>query len=362
MFLRTFLFLLSLTGILFPQKSPENIIIFIGDGMGLTYVSANVIMDKDNPFQKFTSFGLSLTSSADHLITDSGAGATAISTGHRTKNLAIGVDTLQRPLITILELAKKLNKSTGIIATSSVTNATPAAFLAHQPQRKMENEIAHDIYLSGADVVIGGGSSYFSSSENNGRRGKGDHLPDSLTSKGYLYYTQYDQFINSKPDKPFYALLEPDALKPAGERKYSLADLVSKALEYLSKDEDGFVLMIEGSQIDWAAHDHKTGQLFKEMEDFSGALNKALQFAGKENNTLVLVTSDHETSGGAITGGKLNGKDLEINYASSNHTGTMVGIFTKGAGEEHFRGIMPNYLIGRKLFKLLDPDFNFDQK
>lgn len=357
-FKKLFLFIFF-TGVIYAQKSPENIIILIGDGMDLDYVTANIFMDKDNPFVKFSSIGLSLTSSADNLITDSGAGATAISTGYRSYNHAISVDTEQKPLTTILELAEKLKKSTGVVATSSVTNATPAAFLAHVATRRYETEIARQIYYSNADVVIGGGLSFFSSSRIGGKQDMAINYPDSMKNKGYNFFTRFEDIRNVNPDKPLFALLEKEGLQPAGKRNYTLSQLVSLALSHLEKNKKGFVLMVEGSQIDWAAHDHKTCQLFKEMSDFTGAVNTALSFAEKNKNTLVIVTSDHETGGPSINDGNLDGTGIEIEYNSVGHTGGAVGIFAKGPGEENFRGIMPNNMVGIKLFHLLDPNYHF---
>jgi alkaline phosphatase len=359
MILKIFLVVLFNTLLIFPQKSPKNIIILIGDGMGLNYVTASIFKDPENAFQKFTTVGLSITSSADQLITDSGASATAISTGYRTYNLAIGMDTLRRPLTNLMQIAKSLNKSTGIVATSSVTHATPAAFVSHVPERKMEIEIAKQMISSGTDVVIGGGREFFTSSENLGKRVQGDDLLDSIRLKGFNLYSSIEELRASNTQKPFYALLEMGALKPAGEREYDLKELVSAAIKHLSRKNNGFVLMVEGSQIDWAAHDNKTEQLLKEMKDFSDAVNVALEFASNNENTLVLVTTDHETGGGAITKGNLDGTNLELKYTSTGHTPVLVGIFAKGKGEKEFGGIMRINEIGRKLIRLLQPDYTF---
>ena len=356
---KVFLYFILFTGIILSQKLPENIIILIGDGMGLDYVSANVVSDKDNPFVKFTSIGLSLTSSAKNLITDSGAGATALSTGYRSYNHAIGVDTLQKPLLNLLELAERSGKNSGVIATGSVTDATPASFLAHVADRQYETEIARQTYYGDADVVIGGGRSFFSSAGKGGRQIETIDYIDSMKNRGYNYFEDLKNLRNIKPDKPLFILLENKGLKPAGERDYGLADMVSAALNYFTLSKKGFVLMVEGSQIDWAAHDNKTSQMLKEIDDFTEAVNTALDFAGKNKNTLVIVTSDHETGGGSLNGGNLDGTDLDIEFNTTGHTAGMVGIFAKGPGEENFRCIMPNNYIARKLFRLLDPGYKF---
>ncbi len=130
-------------GFLYSQEiRPKNIIILIGDGMGINCVGANLLQDKDSPFYQFSTIGLSITCSADNLITDSAAGATAIATGYLTKNKYISVDSLGNPLTTIFEVAEKLHLSTGIVVTASVSHATPGAFVAHSVSRYDQTTIA----------------------------------------------------------------------------------------------------------------------------------------------------------------------------------------------------------------------------
>ena len=151
-----------------------------------------------------------------------------------------------------------------------------------------------------------------------------------------------------------YALFELDGLPGSAYRKYTLGDLTKNAINHLKNDSDGFILMVEGSQIDWAGHDHKSKELLEEMNDFSSAIKEALDFAKKDGNTLVLVTSDHETGGMSIINGNKDGKGLELSYTSSGHTPSPVGIFAFGPGAELFGGIMNINHIGQKLFFLLD--------
>ncbi len=150
-----------------------------------------------------------------------------------------------------------------------------------------------------------------------------------------------------------------DGLPEASNRNYTLGDLTKSAINHLKNNENGFILMVEGSQIDWAGHDHKSKELLIEMNDFSTALNEAINFAKSDGNTLVVVTSDHETGGMSITKGKSDASDLEIGYTTTGHTPSPVGIFAFGPGEENFGGIMNINLIGQKLFQLLDPSIKF---
>lgn len=335
---------------------PQNIIILIGDGMGANYVSASVLNMPNSPFRKFSSVGFSITCAADKLITDSGAAATAIATGYRTNYRVVGVDTLGNRLTSIFEIAKRLDLSTGIVVTCSITDATPASFVAHVISRKEETAIAKQFLEKDIDVVIGGGAKYFHEAEASSTIVNGFNI---LLNNGYDVYRNADKFLNSQPNNKFYALLEEDHLKRAKDRNYSLADLTKKALPLLSQNEKGFILMIEGSQIDWGGHENNQDYLMSELNDFCGAINIALDFAEENDNTLVVVTADHETGGMSINDGKPDGSNLTLKFTTTGHSAEMVGVFAKGPGEELFRGVFDNYMIGRYLFRLMNPDFQF---
>jgi alkaline phosphatase len=358
------LFFAAISLISAQELKPKNIIILIGDGMGINYVGANLLQDKNSPFYQFTTTGFSITCSADHLITDSAAGATALATGYLTKNKYISVDTLGNPLYTLFELAEKLNLSTGIVVTASVAHATPGAFVAHSISRYDQTLIASQMIEKDIDIVIGGGLKYFIPKNDSGEREDNKDLTKELINKNYIFTKNYPD-LKSIPDsiKQIYALFADDGLPEASKRNYSLGDLTKAALTHLKNDSDGFVLMIEGSQIDWAGHDHKSQMLIDEMKDFSTAIKEALDFARQDKNTLVVVTSDHETGGMSIikTNNSVNDlePELELGYTSTGHTPSPVGIFAFGPGEELFKGIMNINHIGQKLFYLLDPSIKF---
>jgi alkaline phosphatase len=345
-------------GVLFSQNTqrPKNIIILIGDGMGANYVSAAVLNLPQNPFRKFNSVGFSITRAANKLVTDSAPAATAISTGYRTNSYCVGVDSLGNPLTNIFEEAETLNLSTGLVVTCTITHATPAAFVAHVFSRKEETSIAKQFLDKDIDVVIGGGAKYFNdpTASSSGINGF-----DILERKGYEIYKNADELFSGKPKNKFYALLENEHLKKAADRNYSLADLTTKALSLLSKNGNGFILMVEGSQIDWGAHENNPEYVLSELNDLCGAINAALDFADSDGNTLVVVTADHETGGMSINDGKPDGSEITMKYTTGGHSAEMVGVFAKGPGEELFRGVYDNYMIGRNLFQLLNPDFQF---
>lgn len=353
-------FILTFSCLNAQDVKPKNIIILIGDGMGINSVGASLLQNPDSPFNKFKTIGLSITCSADKLITDSAAGATAIATGYLTKNKYISVDTLQNKLYTIFEHAEKLGLSTGLVVTGTVSHATPAAFVGHTNDRYDQLSIALQMTEQDFDVVIGGGLKFFLPKSFSGDRDDNLFLTDKLISKGYSFIKNFDEF-NSLPDstKQIYAIFEMDGLPEASKRKYTLGDMTKKAIIHLVNNKDGFVLMIEGSQIDWAAHDHKSKELMVEMQDFSLAINEALEFAKSDGNTLVLVTSDHETGGMSVINGSKDAQDLELSYTTGGHTPSPVGIFAFGPGEELFNGIMKINHIGQKLFFLLDTAIKF---
>ena len=354
------LFLVAFNLLIAQNVKPKNIIILIGDGMGINYVGASLLKDPNSPFKEFKTIGLSITCSADKLITDSAAGATAIATGYLTNNKYVAVDTLGNPLYTIFEHAEKLGLSTGIVVTASVAHATPGSFLGHSISRYDQNLIASQMVEQNFDVIIGGGLKYFLPKSLSGEREDNRNLMDDLKLKDYSLPKNYSE-LNSLPESitNFYALLEMDGLPESSKRNYSLGDLTKTALNHLKSDKDGFVLMIEGSQIDWAGHDRKSKELLDEMEDFSAAVTEALNFAKKDGNTLIVITSDHETGGMFITKGNRDASEVELSYSSGSHTPSPVGIFAFGPGEEVFSGIMNINHIGQKLFYLLDPAYQF---
>lgn len=326
--------------------------------MGVNYVAASFFDDVHNPYREFKSIGLANTASLDRLITDSGAGATVLATGYRTINRYISVDSSGNPLKTLLQIAKEKNKSTGIVVTSSVTHATPAAFYAHIDDRGRETDIAYQLSTANIDVIIGGGTQFFLPDVLGGSRKDDINVIEKMKAYGYKLFDSFD-FDKMVQTEKVLCLMEKNGLKPASERKHTLGDFTSAAIENLKSDPNGFVLMIEGSQIDWAGHDNKQDYLLSEMRDFNTAILAALNYAKEDNNTLVVITADHETGGMAIIGGNTDGSNLKLGFVSKSHTAGFVPVFSFGPSEELFTGILENYEIGRKLILLIDPSHSF---
>ncbi|MFV0289384.1 MAG: alkaline phosphatase [Mangrovibacterium sp.] len=327
-------------------KTPKNIIFLIGDGMGISQVSSGLTANKGALFlQNFKHIGFSQTQSANDYVTDSAAGGTALACGERTNNGAIGVDTTNKAIASVLEIADKNGKATALVATACITHATPASFIAHQPKRSMYEQIAADFLKTDIDVFIGGGFDHFT------KRKDGKDLTVELKNKGYAVCKSMEE-VNQIENGKLAALLAPIHLDPMPERGNMLPEATQKAIELISQNKKGFFIMIEGSQIDWGGHANNTNYIAQEMLDFDQAVGKALEFAAKDGQTLVIVTADHETGGMALIGGNMQTGMVESEYITNDHTAVMVPVFSFGPGADKFTGIMKNSDIGKILKEL----------
>jgi alkaline phosphatase len=326
----------------------RNVILMIGDGMGLPDVYAAMsVSEKPLNIERCNVTGLQKTYSADNYITDSGAAGTALATGIKTKNGAIGMNADGKPVKSILEIAEEHGLATGLVSTSSVTHATPASFIAHQNSRGSYEDIARDFLKTDIDVFIGGGYDHFA------KRKDKLNLIDSLKFKGYEVDTSMISILNS-------VSLKLAGFTSPGQNPYRLkgrGDMLhlstGKAIETLSKNAKGFFLMIEGSQIDWAAHSQLADTLIDETLDFDKAIGAVLDYALKDGHTLVVITADHETGGVTITGGNRAAHSIKLNFSTINHTAVMVPVFAYGPGAEEFSGIYENTDIFKKIILAL---------
>ncbi|MDD3077890.1 MAG: alkaline phosphatase [Paludibacter sp.] len=328
-------------------KRPQNVVIMIGDGMGLAQIYAGMVVNGNHlQFERFKSIGFSKTYSANNFTTDSGAGGTAIACGVKTNNYMIGMNPDSTKAESILEVAKKHKLSTGVVVACALTHATPADFIAHQPNRNMYEEIAADYLNSGVDVAIGGGRKYFE--ERNDDR----NITAELKSKGYKIASSLDEVKNQQDGKVI-GLLYEDQVPAVPARGKMLPESAVAALNILDNNKKGFVLMVEGSQIDWACHDNNAEQLTKEMLDFDETVGKVLDYAQVHKNTLVIVTADHETGGLTMPGGDMKRGTFNAVFSIKGHSGVLVPVFTFGPGADEFQGFMENSSFKTKIEKLL---------
>lgn len=328
-------------------KNPKNVILLIGDGMGIAQVYAGMVANNNSlALEQCTNTGFLKTYSADNFTTDSGAGGTALACGVKTKNGMIGMTPDSVAAQSILQLASKNKLSTGMVAACAVTHATPASFIAHQVNRNMYEEIATDFLKTDIDVFIGGGRNHFE------KRKDGRNLTSELKAKNYNVAYTLDEVKAVKSGK--LAGLLYDNQNPAmPERGSMLPDATVAALDILDNNKKGFFLMIEGSQIDWAGHNNSTSQVINEMLDFDQTIARVIDFAKKDKNTLVIITADHETGGMALLNGTFGSDQLMAVFTNKNHSGVPVPVFAYGPGAESFRGFMENTSIKGKVETLL---------
>ncbi|WP_320111701.1 alkaline phosphatase [Draconibacterium orientale] len=331
----------------FKAKKPKNVIFLIGDGMGVSQVFAGITANQGHLFlENFRHIGFSKTQSADNYITDSAAGGTALACGVKTYNGAIGVDADTVKVKSILEEAADKGLATGLVATAAITHATPASFIAHQPSRNMYENIATDFLKTDIDVFIGGGNDHFT------KREDGRNLAKELEEKGYTVETDIEKIAKVKSGK-LAGLTAGVHNGRMNERGDMLTVATSTALNILDNNDKGFFLMVEGSQIDWGGHASSTVYIVEDMLDFDRTIGKALEFASKDGETLVVVTADHETGGMALTGGDMSTGMVKADYPTTSHSAVMVPVFAYGPGAEEFIGIMENTDVHDKMKKLL---------
>lgn len=331
----------------FKAKKPKNVIVMIGDGMGVAQVFAAITANGGHLYlDNFKHVGFSKTASSNKYITDSAAGGTALSTGQKTYNGAIGVNTDTVAIKTILEMAEEKGLATGLVSTSAITHATPASYIAHQGSRGSYEDIAADFVKTDIDVFIGGGYKHFT------QRKDGRDLTRDLQHNGYQVLRDMDEIAKVKTGK-LAGLTADEHNEVFPKRKMDLPLSTQTALNILDQNKKGFFIMIEGSQIDWGGHANNTIYIVNETLDFDRAIGKALEFAAKDRETLLIVTADHETGGMAVTGGDMKSGMVKGAYTTGGHSAIMVPVFSYGPGAENFTGIMENTDIPKNIMKLL---------
>ena len=272
--------------------------------MGVAHVTAAKTVKGTLAMEKLPVAGLITTHSSDSYVTDPAAGGTAMATGHKSYNGAISVSPQLDTLKTVLEYAEANAKSTGLVSTCRITHATPGCFAAHVDDREKENEIAVQMAHSGVDVMIGGGLGYFTPSTRQYSFRKDTLDLTRLLARKHPVITDRQTFLEHQDGTGLYALLAPKDMAGNPARRIPLADMALKAIEILSKNEKGFFLMVEGSQIDWANHANRLdvslggATLLGEVLAFDEAVKVVLDWTraqpGRHDNTLLVVAADHD--------------------------------------------------------------------
>ena len=328
-------------------KKVRNIILMIGDGMGLEQLStAWVVNDRHlNITDHFSNVGLQWTYSANRLVTDSAAAGTALATGSKTRNGAISVSVESEPLETLSEYARSKGKKTGTSVVCRVCDATPAVFSTHAPNRDSLYNIMAQFVDSKLDFLSGGGLRWW---EN---RPDGRDLTAEAQAKGYAVVRDIESL--KKVEKgPVIALTAYRELPPALDRGTDHQDAVRKALELLD-NKKGFFLMVEGSCIDDWCHANKVGYVVEEILDFDRTVGAVLEWAAKDGETLVIVTADHATGAMTLLDGKIKEHRVGVNFANDGHNGIAVPVFAWGPHAEDFVGIYENSELSQKIKRLI---------
>ncbi len=324
-------------------KKPKNIILLISDGAGFSQLWAAATANRGSlNATRFRHIGFSNTAPADDYNTDSAGGATAMGTGEKTNNRYIGVDTLGRPIVNVVDKLATKGIKTGIISNDRVTGATPSSFYAHQQERNDSEKIANDLLKSSVTLLVGGAHPVFAVDS--------ARLTKALQKQGFSFREGIGttSFTGNR-------LICFDGDRP-GDNFRLLENVFDKSVDYLKKQSKGkgFFVMMEGAKIDGGGHGNRIKQCIDEYLSFDRVIGKALQFADADGETLVLVTSDHETGGLIVYDGNYTTGHVTGTFTTNDHTGLPVPLLAYGPGAEKFTGFLQNNEIGQKVLALLN--------
>ncbi|MFP4183913.1 MAG: alkaline phosphatase, partial [Halorhodospira sp.] len=320
-------------------------ILMVPDGMSQSVATLARLVKEEPLALDRMSTGLMSTHAANTLITGSAAAGTAMATGYRSSTPHIGMaprkeDALKthyslpedtkwdefayRPLATVLEGAQLQDKATGLVSTSRLGHATPASFAAHIDDRDEYNRIFKHLAYQGLDVALGGGKRHMLPEDEGGAREDGHNLINVLEERGYQLVESEAELKDVEPGDRVWGVFADGSLMPSHDRRFlrkndgyegheqakrepSLAAMTEQAIDILDEEEDGFFLMVEGSQVDWAGHDQDTGWHLQDFLAFERAVQVALEYAMEDEQTQLVVAPDHNT-GGLTLGNETFGK------------------------------------------------------
>ena len=330
----------------------KNVILMIGDGMGKEIIKGSEVVKGDKLVMSGMKYSTTVTTYSQSVTdgnaeyTDSAAAATALSTGVKTLNGYIGLDSKEEKLETICEYAQSLNMETGLVARQVVSHATPAGMVAHNSSRSNYQQILREMINANVNVMFGGGSQYYQSPK----------VQKAVVENGYKYISSEDELNTlSKEDDKVLGMFAYDNIGSA-EKTPSLMNMTSKALDMLDNDK-GFFLMVEGSNIDSYEHNQNMEQVLGQMQGFDQTVDYALRWAQEHPGTLVIVTADHETGGVTLPD---NPKPEDINdscfTSDGKHTNADVWLFASGAQSKGLceNDVIDNTDIAKYMRKVLE--------
>lgn len=329
-----------------PQDSNipvTNVILMIGDGMGIHHLFAAGAANKGKLYiENCPITGISKTRCTNKLVTDSAAAGTAMATGSKTLYHRVAINPEGEKLDSLVDKAADLGKSTGVIVSCELNDATPASFCANNEERSNAYDIIGDYPHSRADFIFGGGSKYFT------QRPDGRDIFKEMQSKGYKTAQSWDAAADLSSEKML-IVTAPGNLPPPSVRGNVLGKATSKALNVLSRNPNGFFLMVEGSNIDKAAHRNNLEEMIDEIHDFDQTVGIVLKWASLHPGTLVVITADHNTGAFALVGGDQQKGEITALFSSHGHDGVSVPVYAYGAGSSTFSGVYENTEIFHKI-------------
>ena len=337
---------------LMPDATVRNVILFIGDGMGLAHLSASRLNLKGAngwyTIECMPVTSLVRTNAGDDFVTDSAAGATAYATGHKTNNRMISISPDSVKLRTIVEAARDKGLATGLITMGDdITGATPAAFATHVPDRSMYADIASQYALSGVDILIGSGEKNFLPDSIGGARKDNRNVEEEMKRSGYAVVRSIPELDSVQSRKIL------GFMTVANESDDKIVGATKNALRVLRRNKKGFFLMVESPLPDHGGHSHDSSAIVDGILQLDRAVKAALEFAQKNKHTLVLVTADHETGGVALTGKGKHESGVNVVFATGSHTAIPVPLFAFGPHAIRFTGMKDNTEIASICGRLL---------
>ncbi|SKB91599.1 alkaline phosphatase [Parapedobacter luteus] len=340
-----------------PGAVPRNVILLISDGAGLSQLWAAAIANRgllnvlNMPYT-----GYLYTGSTDNSHTDSAAGGSALATGVKTRNRHIGVDTLGNPVTNIPDRLAVKGMVSGIVSNDRVTGATPSSFYAHVSERDLSDSVARGLLDSKLSLVVGGFHPAFAKADSallRQLRGKGFDVQQGVagiensSSKRVLAFAE-DQ-VSQEWDK----LSKEQGRIRTDYRMIEHAFLPSVKFLETQSGGNGFFLMVEGAKIDGGGHGNSMPFTVTEYLSFDRLVGQALEYADADGETLVIVTSDHETGGLVVLDGNDKTGHVLGRFATTDHTGIPVPLAAYGPGAEHFQGFVDNSEIAKRIYGLL---------
>lgn len=341
------------------EPSVRNVILLIGDGMGHNHIALarhrTVGSEGRLHMERMPIIGQLRTHSANRAVTDSSAAATALACGVKTDNDRIGMAADSTAFTTILQKARENGFRTGLVATSSVTHATPAAFASHVAGRDMQTEIAVQFLSNRVDVLLGGGRKYWLGGPE-GVRTDGRNLIEEARAAGYQVIDGRKQLADVV-EVPVLGLFADDGMmtfppEPGLDEmtRIAIGLLSVRSHKNGSEMKPQFFIMVEGSQIDWASHVNDADYMVRQTLLFDLAVKEALDFARSDERTLVLVVADHETGG--LAQGVEDGRPVAV-WTSDDHTAADVPLYAFGPGAAYFSGTFHLTEVPRILARVL---------